>query len=221
MARGENFILNSDYPVDKIIYFYENEITPTTLDAIMIPHHLGTTPLVMGVYSLDNWETTQELAPLYPYFIGADDTNVIIMLNAYIGTPVKVRIFGFAKSNDFTSFPKTNQSAGALLFNTDYDYLELLTSGSAITDENGGAVVAHNLGYRPMVMTWGVAPMNDLYPNTISPIVDSSYVIGMPPPPDPITPHRKHGAVVTENDVKIYGQKPNMEVQYRIYVNEI
>ena len=59
MENPNNFLINTDYPLDMIIYykFYELTTNGSSSQTVTIPHGLGFTPLLFGV-----WSTTPDFA---------------------------------------------------------------------------------------------------------------------------------------------------------------
>ena len=174
-----NFIINTDYEMDKVVYFTEQYITPDQYRIATIPHGLGITPLVTGV-----WSTTSDFAvphhfstPMscYSSIAGenmwivdtvecyADPTN--IHLELYSGSadaitpatyPFYVRLMAFEPSNSSADLPSTSSNADKFILNTDYNYLKLHSKG--VTPFSGATpdtvTVTHNLGYRPQALFW-------------------------------------------------------------------
>lgn len=174
-----NFLLNTDYEMDKIIYYKELTRTASSSTIISIQHDLKTIPMVFGVWSNDpNFSNTHELGETTditiqsgtkyyhaPCGADADYTNIYIDLDPYQGeTTFYIRIFGLEphyREGDSINFygkklPPTNKYAKKFILNTDYNYLKLLKAGRFLEwdSQNGCNVYTHGLGYVPQVLEW-------------------------------------------------------------------
>ena len=174
-----NFLINTDYEMDKIIYFKEQYVTPNQYGRATIAHGLGITPLITGV-----WSTTSDFAVPHPfspprsYYSSAADENkwitdtvecyadsTNIYLDLYSGSvdafppttyPFYVRLMGFEPSNSNADLPSTSDNAGKFIINTDYNYLKLHSTGVEAFPGSSPEVITitHNLGYRPQALFW-------------------------------------------------------------------
>lgn len=163
MANPTDFLLNTDYEMDKIIYFYETsvEITNTTWQSEIIYHNLTFAPLCFGlwsrnkdfsdphrmtgnghgIYDLDSESYTATYASLS----SSDYTNVsgtenplFLTLNLYnmpTGT-VYVRIYGFEPEYSHAHISSTSKHANTFILNTDYNYRKLLKKGYVEVPKN-------------------------------------------------------------------------------------
>ena len=69
MSNAKNFLLNTDYPLDKIVYMTEGEWTPSGFDSetgqaskiIPVPTGIDAPHMVLGEWSDDDWETSYPL----------------------------------------------------------------------------------------------------------------------------------------------------------------
>ena len=207
-----DFYLNTDYEMDKIVYFTEGEINKTK----DIPHNLGFKPLVFGVCafnsdfsdprSLPFEEITQSNAlvcTLYSF-----DNKVQIGFGNYEDTPAKAyyRIYGFEPSDSHAKVGATSNHANTFILNTDYNYCKLYEKGIV----NGDATITHNLGYVPQVLAWQENQATPDDPTTVVSPVETSV------PSDPITDQPRQ-IRVTNNTVTFqnFGK-----VHYRIYYDE-
>jgi len=164
-----NFLVNSDYPLDKVVYLNSSSASIGGGTTITIPHGLPFTPLVDLTWSYNsNFATsyTNNTGPApasVPWFIfdlqvyvDADATNIYI--EAYgpaAATTVYYRVFGFQPSTSNVAVDFTAPSADNFALNTDYNYTKLLAQG---TEAHGTGVVSitipHNLGHIPQVQVW-------------------------------------------------------------------
>lgn len=161
MANPNDFLLNTDYEMDKITYFSSGSFTGTT----SFPHNQKYAPLVFGV-----WSTTEDFSnssPLGPV-VTASDPNAStplgiellsksdnIQLTSYgdgkDNTKIYYRVYGFEPYGVYESAPHTSKDAKKFILNTDYNYRKLKASGEFT---QSGQEYAHNLGYLPHVMAW-------------------------------------------------------------------
>ncbi|MBR3254233.1 hypothetical protein IKF88_00665 [Candidatus Saccharibacteria bacterium] len=120
MAKADprDFLLNTDYGMDKIIYVKEYKATITTpTNMVPIPHGLPTAPLIFGIWSLNADYTDShnlgdgEVDPNFNQgptcFGSADMENVYLSFvpnsnsGGYLSTDFYVRVFGFEPSSNW------------------------------------------------------------------------------------------------------------------------
>lgn len=180
MTDPRNFLVNSDYPLDKVVYRTTGSFSLATYfdsKTTTIPHGLPFTPLVSM-----SWSTTSDFSVCYEagsgpaptdstrHYLGitgdvyADATNIVINSSNFISsaTTIYYRIFAFAPSTYTSDVSSTQDTGDNFVLNTDYNYTKLLTSGKltlASTD-----TVTHSLGYIPQVQTWVEAADGKVYP---------------------------------------------------------
>jgi len=185
-----NFLLNTDYEMDKIIYYNKLELTVSSETSHEIQHDLPTAPLIFGVYSEN--EDLSEARELYytsenngESYCSATSTNSKISLSirprksggSYVKTKFYICLFGFEPSSDYHIVPDqataptliekklapTYKFAKNFVINTDYNYLKLLTNSPKFNYDNdaGCYVYNHNLGYLPKVMAWNTFGWDD------------------------------------------------------------
>lgn len=202
------FLLNTDYEMDKIIYFTEGH-TGVTNTPLTISHGLGFAPLIFGVCAFNSDFTDSRSIP-YNYTTASDsisftveatDTDIQINYSNTAQTPddFYYRIYAFEPSNSTATVPPTNSSAKEFVLNTDYNYCKLFQKGIL----NGDSTVTHNLGYIPQVLAWSEES------NIIIPIEEST-------PVDPITNTPQY-ITVTNTSIQTVGYT---KVHYRIYYDE-
>lgn len=200
MTDPRNFLLNTDHPLDKIVYMTSGSFTvsSSTSKEVTITHSLGFIPLVFGVWSLDSsFSNPQEFDMLssdlyaadFPYvtWLESDVNSVYITFqnNSGANKTMYYRIYAFEPSNSQSIINHTSNIVdfSSYIINTDLKYLKLYMSGIKIVT-SPTEYVYHNLGYRPAVMLWEYN--NFTHSNSITPInqpvlyVDSAYSTGFP-----------------------------------------
>ena len=173
-----NFILNTDYEMDKIIYFTEQKVTPGQYGDFTIPHNLGIAPLITGVWSMtSDFAVPHHFALPMTYYSSVDDEYKYlvdavscyadsnkILLELWSGSitippttfPYYVRLIGFEPSNSTADLPSTSGNATQFILNTDYNYLKLHSAGVIPFPTSGSETITitHNLGYCPQALFW-------------------------------------------------------------------
>lgn len=157
-----NFLLNTDYEMDKIIYFRSGTLNAGQYD-VDIAHGLGFTPLVFGVCAFNSDFSDARGVPYesltqsdtVQFTAQANSTNVRISYINTSGSPSKIyyRLYGFEPSNSSATVAPTSSNASKFILNTDYNYCKLFKKGTASV----GNTVSHRLGYIPQVLAWQVA----------------------------------------------------------------
>ena len=73
------FLLNTDYEMDKIIYFKEGKVNNpiNNYETISIPHNLGFAPLIFGVCSFNSSFTNTRSFPV-DYSINSNGVFIFI-----------------------------------------------------------------------------------------------------------------------------------------------
>lgn len=187
MAVNPNdFLFNSDYELDKIVYFHEGTHTAASSgNFIFFPTGLNFVPLCFGV-----WSTTSDFSqpirmtntnhgfygltntPSVTLISSSSDKTIFLTFSSFPdNTKVYYRIYGFAPSNYTGDAPETSSNASSFILNTDYNYRKLYQKGrvkstpkSSTPSQFDTLVVNHNLGYIPQIMAWEeLAPID---PNT-------------------------------------------------------
>lgn len=173
VQKAKNFLLTTDFPLDKVIYLQSGSDTipfPTAGYVVTIAHGLPFIPLVSG-----SWSLTSDFSLLYEYGsgtfpssnIGASnfDQSMTISadsVNVYI-TPINVsgssftlyyRIFAFEPSDSNEDLEPTASAGDDFVLNTDYNYTKLYLNDVILSPAVGTEVILHNLGYEPQVMAW-------------------------------------------------------------------
>lgn len=225
-----NFLLNTDYEMDKIVLFKSGSINAGNTKTIA--HNLPFTPLVFGVCAFNSdfsdsralpyaYETkiiayTPGQPPLEQstilFSMTADSTNInLSYTNRGATTPTfYYRIYGFEPSNSTATVPANSSDANKFILNTDYNYCKLHSKGTVTG--NGNTTINHNLGYKPLVLAWKDSSLSKLAPITTSSVDDSSGV------------YARTGITLTNTSVIFnYSNNwvPNSTIHYRIYYDEI
>lgn len=163
MSKPTDFLLNTDYEMDKIVYFKSGEFTGNT----EFEHNLSFEPLIFGVWSTDSdFNSSNALCllstssipgatdPLGVYaYVRGDNGHIKIesMGDGSANTKIYYRIYAFEPSESHSSAPHTSSAAKQFVLNTDYNYRKLKASG---TFTQGSEEYQHNLGYIPHVEAW-------------------------------------------------------------------
>ena len=132
MAKADprDFLLNTDYEMDKIIYVHNFEHTVSAITTITIPHGLATAPLPFGIWATNSDFTNSHSIGEYddPWNqdlrceAWSDMTNVYLKLtpklenNAYVSTTFYGTIFGFEPGSNWPNYPHTT--------GTPYEYIK-------------------------------------------------------------------------------------------------
>lgn len=181
MADTRRFLLNTEYPVDKIVYLKEGSFIasgasngPESASFHSFQHGLPFTPLLDGNWSFDaDFTRTFELFhPLAGFLPGrqfmrcyADATKVEFDFRNWSMTNrpdfrVYYRVYGFMPpdvSMETATDPTSSQSSNKFIFNTEQNYSKLFITGSIVIGSDGRGVINHNLGYLPQVDLWEVS----------------------------------------------------------------
>ena len=176
-----NFLMNTDYPIDKIIYLTSGSVTVNFSREVTIAHNLGFAPLIFGIWSLNSdFSTSQEFdmmssdlySPNYKYVsrIEADATNIYASFqnSEFTNVTFYYKIFAFEPTDVAETIKPTSSDTLTtnMLLDTDLNYLKLHDSGIKVVS-SAPSTVTHNLGYLPTVMLWqegGGAHANSIYP---------------------------------------------------------
>ena len=218
MSDPTDFLLNTDYEMDKIVYYKSGEVmpggTPSSYQQEYIDNfNLGFIPLIFAVFSFTEDFSDSRMDHMTTYndscIITIDarmDGIVIGYANTDLNKKLYYRIYAFEPSNSTASVGKTQKDAKQFILNTDYNYCKLYKKGIVTSD----TTITHNLGYTPFVLAWQESPWTNPSPGIITPCwrsgaTDSNF-------PDIIT---------TNTTVTISGIPNNNKVHYRIYYDEV
>nr|DAJ29233.1 MAG TPA: hypothetical protein [Caudoviricetes sp.] len=162
MDDPRRFIFNSDFPIDHVVYIREVDV-PFSSSGVEIGHNLGFTPLLMGLFSADNWASSMPIDT--PASSGDNVGNVQVESNRYsiklinygrLNRPIKVRLFGLMPSDVNVDVSPPQVRYSRFNFNTDFNYSKLVKAGVFNTHWNSGEniVYHHGLGYILEVEVW-------------------------------------------------------------------
>lgn len=173
-ANTNKTLLNSDSPLDKIIYITSGNISipnGTSDNITLLAHSLPFTLLPMLQWSntadfsitnelRDSEYTSNSFTTGVGQFYNAETDGTNIYLDRYnLSGSTKTlyyRISGFMPSNASADsiVPYTGSSGDNFIINTDKNYMKLAYSGILTTVNN---IFNHNFGYVPRVLIWGMA----------------------------------------------------------------
>jgi hypothetical protein len=193
IANAKNFFINSDYPMDKVIYQLSGSQSMTGGTSITIPHGLPFAPLVDMVWSYNSdfsvsYSDNAGPAPSAVFgwvfdlqvTVQADATNIYINSGGPASpATVYYRVFAFQPDDSNASLPATVSAGDSFVLNSGYNYAKLLNAGH--TAYGTGAVnlvIPHNLGYIPQLKIWlkttRVNPLDYLADDSFSWQVDAT-----------------------------------------------
>lgn len=160
MANPRDFLLNTDYEMDKIVLVKTGSFTTTT----EFNHNLSFMPLVFGVWSTDsNFNSVNTLGELdsstevgYSPILSVEcvaNSSTVKLTSAgnTNNATLYYRVYAFEPSDSSNSVPSTNTDAKEFILNTDYNYRKLMKAGVFTQAQEE---FSHNLGYIPQVLAW-------------------------------------------------------------------
>jgi hypothetical protein len=162
MTDPRDFLLNTDYEMDKIILVE----TGNFIGHKDISHNLDFAPLPFGVWSTSQDFTTVntigaiDLGGGHPSYIPrlgvwcrSDNSKIHIAAdgNGSESTTIYYRLYAFAPPDIDKDAPATSDLANKFVLNTDYNYRKILATGTFTQSDQE---YAHNLGYLPQIMAW-------------------------------------------------------------------
>lgn len=241
-----NFPLNTDYPLDKIVFRREGSIVATKSGTVQSFNTdldiligwqavFSYTPDFTNTFyygDLTDWRTgTETGVAMYTQggdFLSTKNTNII---SAYLGqddprssVTVYYKMIGYPLEPLSTSKLQSSQGLNNnFILNTDVNYMKLVEAGTAFFPLDGSprppVIVNHNLGYKPTVLTW-IGFLNYTDDFTPTPISESlmPYIsyVGAPL-------YGQAVARVTDTQVTFYDpgiQQTYSHYFYRIYADE-
>ena len=247
LAKPTDFLLNTDYEMDKIVYFYEGKIASGTGEA-NISHTFNFCPLAFGF-----WSTTEDFSEPHPFSYSS-------MLNPYTYEPlypnvgltsnygnldsekyfyvdkwnaknidIWIRIYAFEPGYSHANLASTSKYANTFILNTDYNYRKIAKSGMVDCVRDTGQnsryyypiEVEHKLGYIPQVMVWQESM--ETYDNiAFSQLLGRQMIMnnwsGVP------TNEKFQGVKVDSNKITIFPDNTltdnGARIHYRIYYDE-
>lgn len=212
MTNPKDFLLNTDYEMDKIILVK----TGSFVDSKDIQHGLNLAPLPFGIWSTDqNFNivntigvTDSSAEPGYSPELGVTCTsyNDKITIQASgdgsATTTIYYRLFAFESPNSTQDIAGTSDLATEFVLNTDYNYRKLKASG---TFTQSGETFTHNLGYIPQIMAW--ADYSAALGTGVQPLMSASN-------------STNHKVVVTNTTIRVGTLISGEKIYWRVYYDE-
>ena len=172
----QDFLINTDYPLDKVVFMISGSITVSTggYQNISIPHNLGFIPLAKGNWTtMSDWSIVYEehIGPLaspnsyspfmYDFSVTSDNTNINIAITNYLsGAPVTIyyRVYCLEPSTSLSEVPATSSDGSDFLLSSDSNYTKLVSAGYYDFPDTIAGIssysINHNLGIIPQVIYW-------------------------------------------------------------------
>lgn len=164
-----HFIFNSDYPIDKVVFYKQQKITIPAKSGgtngtltVNIPHNLEFTPLPIAVWATTpDFTDTRTMEP-FPYDIGmetltADAAKITATFESSkaSATTAYLRVYGLLPQDSIYEAPQTARQSANLVFDTDKVYVPLIFSGMITTDFDSTNVKNINVthGYKELITT--------------------------------------------------------------------
>jgi hypothetical protein len=228
VTDARNFLLNSDYPLDKVIYRASGSFALGayfSTESLSIPHGLSFTPLPVL-----QWSTSSDFSVVYEAgtgpppddiilgFLGiamnctADGTNINIDVTNFKSTAYTIyyRVFGLMPSDENEEATSTQDAGDSFVLNTDQNYAKLIDSGKLTLSTT--TTVTHGLGYEPQVFMW-IEDSGIIY--TPFTALNSSKTGST------LTPAAQRGYRVTTSQIEFKSLSPSYAYgHYRIYADE-
>lgn len=168
---GNMFLVNSDYPNDKIVYINSGSLTVADGASVEVnvPHGLTFRPMLIGTWSNDpNFSTSFEQgSPGYSALsdpqlsIQSTATNIRLIPTNFTGSTLTFyyRVYGFMPSDVNESAVFTADLSSQFSLNSEFNYTKLYKTGVLLW--NGATqTVNHGLGYRPQIEIWFEQELN-------------------------------------------------------------
>lgn len=173
-ANSKKMLLDSDYPIDKIVFSLSGSLTVPngTSDSfpypIQFPHGLSFTPLTILLWSntsdftvtnegmdaaLLQTALTTSVGQEYSAFTDSSNIAIYRYNNSGSSQTVYYRIFCFMPSDasEDSLVGSTASSGTPFILNTEHNYMKLYKAGILTTTDN---IYSHGLGYIPRVQIW-------------------------------------------------------------------
>lgn len=165
MADPRNFLLNTDYPMDKIAGYRTGSFNITYNayygwydGGATLSHSHGVYPLCTLVWSFNaNFSpsyTETSINDINGYQVTCSSTTSNIELYGFTWNgpaTIYYKIFYFLPSDANVDVASTQSSLDNFVINTDYNYPKIFMDGSFT---GTSTTINHNLGYYPMVDIW-------------------------------------------------------------------
>lgn len=170
MTDPRNFLLNTDYPLDKVIYRSTGSFAigaGFATASASISHGLSFTPLPVL-----QWSTSSDFSVVYEAGSGpapddiisnivgiavdctADSNSIDISASNFNTSAYTIyyRVFCFMPSDVNADVNSTQDEGDNFVLNTDQNYAKLFDSGKLLLSSS--TTVTHSLGYEPQVFMW-------------------------------------------------------------------
>lgn len=200
MSNPSNFLLNTDYPIDKIVYMQEGSWTPTSFDPEtgsasnyeVFTTGIQATNFVCGEWSDDGFATSFPIGSvvgggwyrrdsqslLYRLIKGVEAYcgwgGVGISMSAFENKTIDFRFYVLISEADWNA--ESNKTAGLsnkLVLDTRENYPKLFEDRIIELQADTPFVLNHNLGFRPFVRAWGGWNSDDPTERIFMPDADS------------------------------------------------
>jgi hypothetical protein len=158
-----NFLLNTDYPMDKIAGSFTGSklVAGSSSETVTLSHAFGA-----AVLPIVKWSTTSNFAVSYEesstntvagYGVLAnsdtDSVNIIIGNNNAGAGTIYYRVYYFMPYDADVDVLATASGLGNFVINTDYNYSKVFLEGRTTANPQ---TITHNLGYYPQIEAWNI-----------------------------------------------------------------
>lgn len=165
MVNPRNFLLNSEYPMDKVVFMKSGDlmVSGDFPDHVPIRHNLPFTPEIIWSYSTSPGFESSSSSGLLVYGSTSQIGLTVSSDSQFIHIePFKIaaadrrlywRAFGFMPpdAHEDSEVPETATESNRFYRDSGLNYLKLLKGGVV---GSGGGVVNYDLKYRPRVLVW-------------------------------------------------------------------
>lgn len=154
----DNFIINSDYPMDMVVFAAEGTVAANS--ATSISHGLSFVPLCFGVWSSDGGSTWK---PITEMNITGNETLVylssttreVTVTTQLASSSIQFRVWGLQPADNTARTTPPQFQVSDFMLNSDFNYSKLVGSAVwTVTATSGTTLITHNLGYIPEVIAW-------------------------------------------------------------------
>lgn len=186
MADGRNFLLDSDYPIDQVVFMHTYQVTTQPVFSgysvtARFDHGLPFRPLAIGQWSPGSDFSGVTLEAGDYMDDGSDggrmsidvyttSSQIIILGQSYTSArTLYIRVTCFAPDDwSGNNLASTVGQSNRFILNTDWSYPQLVLNSHIRVPQNSTRTVSHGLGYIPQIMLWQVYPnMSDILGLTV------------------------------------------------------
>lgn len=160
----QDFLLNTDYSADKIVWLQEGSISANAgSNDIRLSNTLGVNLFVRGVFSRDNFQTAYEFGTSkylpnslvldFSSYVASDTSEVLAHIGLNSGSTVQYRLWGVvneAETQNLDINGTVSDTANQFIVNTKFNLPRLYAEGYANPDTDYN----HSLGFIPYVDVW-------------------------------------------------------------------